>query len=129
MPCLVGRPGPVDRLLAFFEVLLGGTRLIVEIDDPVMVHRHVGDNEIDAGEQLPRMPLDLGDNALGLVPKGRLLLEVPVKVAAIVGRALLRRAENCHWQAGMLRASDPIRSTLSACATSCNLRGEKRLIN
>lgn len=129
MPCPCRTTRSSDRLLAFFEVLLGGTRLIVEIDDPVMVHRHVGDNEIDAGEQLPRIPLDLGDNALGLVPKGHLVLEVTVKVAAIVGRALLRRAENCHRQAWMLRASDPISSTLSACATSCNLRDEKRLIN
>ena len=108
---LAGQPGPVDRLLAFFEVLLGGTRLIVEIDDPAMVHRHVGDNEIDAGEQLARMPLDLGDNVIGLVPKGRLLLEVTVKVAAIVGRALHRRAENCRRQAGMPRAPGPIRPT------------------
>ena len=126
---LAGQPGPVDRQLAFFEVLLGGTRLIVEIDDPVMVHRHVGNNETDAGEQLTRMPFDPGDKALGLVPKGRLLLEVTVQLAAIVGRALHRRAENCRRQAGMPRAPGPIRPTPGDFVTSCNMQGEKRLIN
>ena len=75
---LAGQPRPVDRLLAFFDVLLGGATLIVEMDDPVRVHGQVGDDETDAGEQLAGMPLYLGDDLSWFVPGRRLILEVTV---------------------------------------------------
>jgi hypothetical protein len=43
------QPCPVDRLLAFLDVLLGRSTLIVEPDDPVWFHWQVGDNGTDAG--------------------------------------------------------------------------------
>src|SRR3546814_3956677 len=43
---------------------------------PVWLHRQVGDDEADFGEQLARMPFDLGDDAARLVPGRRLILEV-----------------------------------------------------
>lgn len=75
---LAGQPRPVDRLLTFFDVLLGGATLIVEMDDPVRVHRQVGDDETDAGEQLAGMPLYLGDDPSWFIPGRRLILEVTV---------------------------------------------------
>ena len=63
---------------AFLDVLLGGATLVVEVDDPVRFHRHVGDNEADPREQLAGMPLDLGDNTTGFVPGRCLILEVAV---------------------------------------------------
>src|SRR3546814_5473111 len=45
-------------------------------DLPVWLHRQVGDDEADFGEQLARMPFDLGDDAARLVPGRRLILEV-----------------------------------------------------
>ena len=58
---LAGQARPVDRLLAFLDVLLGCAKLIVEMDDSVRVHGQVGDYETDAGEQIAGMPLYLGD--------------------------------------------------------------------
>lgn len=75
---LAGQSGPVDLLLAFLDVLLGGAALVVEADDPVRFHRHVGDHEAHAREQLAGMPFHLGDDPTGLVPGCRLILEVAV---------------------------------------------------
>jgi len=36
---LAGQPGPIDRLLAFLDVLLGGASLVVELDDLARLHR------------------------------------------------------------------------------------------
>jgi hypothetical protein len=49
-------------LLAFFDMRLCRSALVVKPDDPVRLHRQVGDDETDAGEQLAGMPLDLGDD-------------------------------------------------------------------
>ena len=75
---LAGQPGPVDRLLAFLDVLLHRAALIVEPNDPVRLHRQVGGDEADAGKQLAWMPLDLGNNTAGFVPGRRLILYVAV---------------------------------------------------
>jgi hypothetical protein len=47
-----GQACPIDRLLAFLEVLLCRSTLIVEPDDPVWLHRQVGDDETDAWKQV-----------------------------------------------------------------------------
>ncbi len=65
---LARQSGPVDRLLALFDVLPGSATLVVEADDPVRLHRQVGDDESDAGKQLARAPLDPGDDTTGFVP-------------------------------------------------------------
>lgn len=83
---LAGQARPVDRLLTFFDVLLGGATLIVEMDDPVGVHRQVGHDEADAREQLAGMPLNLGNNALVFVPRRRLIIEIAVEAPHVVGR-------------------------------------------
>ena len=44
---LAGQARPVDGLLAFLDVLLGGATLIVEMDDPFGVHRQVGHDKAD----------------------------------------------------------------------------------
>ena len=65
---LAGQPCPIDRLLAFFDVLLCRAALILEADDPVRLHRQVGDDKADAREQLAGMPFYLGDNPARLAP-------------------------------------------------------------
>lgn len=90
---LAGQPGPVNRLLAFLDVLLDGATLIVEVDDPVRVHRQVRHDEADAGEQFAGVPLDLGNNAPGLVSRRRLILEVTVDAPHMVGRTPHRTLE------------------------------------
>jgi hypothetical protein len=52
--------GPLDRVLAFLDVLLAGAALVIEGDDALGRARQVGDDETDARLQLARMPLDLG---------------------------------------------------------------------
>ena len=47
---LTGETRPVDRLLAFLDMLLCRSALVVKPDDPVRIHRQVGDDETDAGE-------------------------------------------------------------------------------
>lgn len=53
---LAGQPGPIDRLLAFSDVLLSCAALIVEADDPVRFLRHVGDDIADTRDQFARVP-------------------------------------------------------------------------
>ena len=65
---LAGQSSPINRVLAFLDVLLGGAALIVEADDPVRLHWQVGDNEADAREQFAGMPFDFGDDTARLVP-------------------------------------------------------------
>jgi len=84
------QPRPAKGILALLDVLLGGAALVVEPHHPVWFHRQVGDDEADFGEQLARMPFDLGDHPARLVPRRRLILEVLVE-ALDLG---LRRSPN-----------------------------------
>jgi len=70
------QPRPVEGVLPFLDVLLGGAALVVEPHHPVRLHRQVGDDEADTREQLARMPFDLGDHTARLVPRPCLILEV-----------------------------------------------------
>ncbi len=54
------QPRPPDGVLAFFDILLRFTPLIVERHHPLGGAGQVGDDETDAGIQLARMPFDLG---------------------------------------------------------------------
>ena len=76
---LARQPRPVEGVLAFLDMLLGGAALVIEPHHPVGLHRQVGDDEAHAGKQLTRMPFDLrGDPAL-LVPGCGLILEILVE--------------------------------------------------
>ena len=59
---------PVDRIFAFLDVLFSRATLIVKTDDPVRLHRQIGNHEAHAREQITGVPLDLGDDAAGLLP-------------------------------------------------------------
>ena len=65
---LAGEPRPVDRVFALLDVLFGCAALIVEANDPVRLHRQVGDEKAHAREEITWMPLDLGDDTAGLLP-------------------------------------------------------------
>jgi hypothetical protein len=58
-PALAGRPRPLDCLLALFDLLLGGARLVVAMNDPLRVHRQVCGDKADTREQPAGMPLTL----------------------------------------------------------------------
>jgi len=61
------------------KVLFGGAALVVQAHHPVGLHRQVGDDEADTGEQRARVPLEPGDDTAGLVPALRLIREVLVE--------------------------------------------------
>ena len=69
----------MEGVFALLDMLLGGAAPVVEPDHPIRLHRQVGDDEADLGEQLARMPFDLGDHAAWLVPTLSLILEVLVE--------------------------------------------------
>ncbi len=52
--------GPFDRVLAFLDVLLRFSPLIVEGDDPFSRTAQISDDEADTRVQLAGMPFDLG---------------------------------------------------------------------
>ena len=64
---LAGQSRPIDHMLAFLDMLLCCAALIVELDNPVCLHRQAGDHKPDTGKQLARMPFDFGDNKARLV--------------------------------------------------------------
>ena len=50
--------GPLDRALAFFDVLLAGAAVVVEGNDALGRPRQVGDDEADARIKLAGVTLD-----------------------------------------------------------------------
>lgn len=94
---LAGKPCPVDRVFAFLDVLFGCGALIVEADDPVRLHRQIGDDKADAGEQVTGVPLHLGDDAAGCVPRCGLILEVMEETTNIVGWAANRTLQQVSY--------------------------------
>ena len=77
---------PPDRVLALLDPLLSRTALIVERNHPLGGAAQVGDNEPDPRVQLTRMPLELGDDAAGLVPGSGLITEAGMIPAHVLGR-------------------------------------------
>ena len=65
---LAGKTRPIDHLPAFLDMLFGGAALVVEPNDPVRLHRRVGDHEADLREQVARMPFDPGGDPPWFVP-------------------------------------------------------------
>ena len=62
---VAGKPRPVDRLLAFLDMLFRRASSIVEFRDALGRSRQIGDNEADAGGKLARISLDLGHDTAG----------------------------------------------------------------
>src|SRR4249919_1052456 len=76
-----GQPRPLDRVLAFLDVLLARAALIVEGNDALGRARQIANDKADARVQLARMPLNLGHHVARLIPALRLIPEAD-KVAA-----------------------------------------------
>lgn len=107
----------MEGVFAFLDVLLGGAALVVEAHHPVWFHRQVDDDEADFGEQVARVPFDLGDRPARLVPGCRLILEVFVEAldlglrwddprAGSAGARCSRAVWHCR-AAGWCRISSP----------------------
>ena len=75
---LAGKPRPVDRVLAFLDVLLRFAALIVEGRHPIGRAVQVGHDEAVAGNQPVRMPLDLSHHPARAVPALGLVVEAHV---------------------------------------------------
>jgi hypothetical protein len=89
-----GQPRPLDRVLAFLDVLLACAALVVaalvvEGDHALGGSRQVGDDEADARIRLARVPLDFRHHSAGLRPALRLIAE-----AGIVAAHLMRWPPN-----------------------------------
>ncbi len=63
---MAGEPGPVDRVLAFIYMLLGGAAPSVEGHYPLGLPAQIGDDEADKGEELAGVPRHLAPDAAGL---------------------------------------------------------------
>ena len=79
------QPRPLDRPLAFLDPLLARAALVVEGHDILGRTAHVGHDEADPGIELPRMPLDLGNDTAWSVP-GR----CPIAEAGMIPAHLVR---------------------------------------
>ena len=79
----VARGNGKSALVAGIEAAVA---LIVERNHPLGGAAQVGDNEPDPRVQLTRMPLDLGDDAAGLVPGSGLITEAGMIPAHVLGR-------------------------------------------
>ena len=78
---------------SLFDVLLSGATLIVELNDPVCLHWHIGNDKTNPREQFTRMPFHLGDDTTGFVPGRSLILEVAAGASHMVGRTAHRALE------------------------------------
>ena len=81
------QPRPLDRILAFLDVLLRFASLIVEPCHPLGGTGQVGDDEADTGMQFAGMPFHLGYHAPLPVPASGLIAEVGIKAQYMVRRA------------------------------------------
>ena len=61
-----GQPRPLQSVLAFLDMLLRRSPIIVKGQDPLVRQTAVGDDKSDLWEQFTRMELDLGHDAPGL---------------------------------------------------------------
>src|SRR5215469_17372475 len=77
---------PVHRILTLLDPLLRRTPPVVEADDLLRAPLQVGDDEADAGEQLARVPLHLGDHATGALPRTGLIAEAVVEDLGLARR-------------------------------------------
>jgi D-threo-aldose 1-dehydrogenase len=84
------QPGPLERALVRFDVLLAGAAVVVEGDDALGRPRQVGDDETDARIKLAGVPLDLGHDAPRFLPALRLIGEAGVIPAHLKRRSTHR---------------------------------------
>jgi hypothetical protein len=71
--------------LALFDPLLAGAVPVVEGDNVFRRSRQVGDDAADAGIEFTGMPLDLGNHTGRCLPACRLITEVGVVAANLMG--------------------------------------------
>jgi hypothetical protein len=81
------QPRTLDGVLAFFDPLFRRAALIVERHNALGGTPQVGDDEADAGIELARIPLHLGDHAAFAVSRSGLIAEAGVGAADMIGRA------------------------------------------
>jgi hypothetical protein len=77
---------PLDCALPFFDPLLTRAALVVEGDDILGRHRHVGDDEADAWIEFARMLFYLGDDPAWLRPASGLIGEIRIVTPHLVMR-------------------------------------------
>src|SRR3954454_18162049 len=94
-----GQSRPLDRVLAFFDILLARATPVIEGNDALSGSRQVSDNESNTRVKLARMPFDLGHDMARLVPALRLIAE-----AGVVTSYLMRWSPDRSLQ----QMSDPI---------------------
>ena len=76
---LAGEPCPLNRILPFFDPLLGSAAFVVEVNHSGRVPPEICDDEPHPGEEFSSVPLHLGDDAAGLRPALRLVAETRVE--------------------------------------------------
>ena len=100
-----GETRPLDGVLALFNMLLRRAALIVECDDLLSRTGEVGHDKPDPGIEFARMPLDLGDDAAGFGPTGRLI----AKVRVVPPHLLRRPADRAFQKVGDIALQDCVR--------------------
>ncbi len=70
---MAGKPCPIQHVFAFLNPLLGRASLVTELHDIARFPPKVRDYEVDSWKELPRMPLDLGDDSASDLPTGCLI--------------------------------------------------------
>ncbi len=78
--------GPLDGVLAFLDVLLRFTPLIVESNHPLGGARQVGDDKADTRTEFTRVPFHLGHDTTLPVPASGLIAEAGILAQDMVGR-------------------------------------------
>ena len=91
-----GQPRPLQRVLAFFDVLLRRAPDVIECEHPLVRQAAIGNQEADGWEQFAWMELDLGDDAPGLRPALGAVVEAGVAAHDVVRRS-------ASWPSGQER--------------------------
>src|SRR4029078_13744610 len=88
--------GPLDRVLALFDVLLARAALVIEGDDALGRARQIADDEADRRTELARVPLHFGHDVARLVPALRLIGEAGVVTPYLVRRGRPKGRVDTH---------------------------------
>ena len=91
------QPRSMEGVFAFLDVLLGGAALRVKPHHPFGLHRQVGDDDTRAGEQLTRMPCELGDHPARALPALGLILEILAEPLDLCLRGARDRSGQPVW--------------------------------
>ena len=85
-----GEPGPLQRVLAFLDVLFCRASIVLEREHPLVRQAAIGHQEADGREQFARMKFDLGDDAPGLRPALGAVMEACVAAHGMIWRSASR---------------------------------------